>query len=296
MKDFFKYLTPSDENKNWGLYMNVVGTTRVPPIAEYPSREHPNGYYFSWKNGRILHEYQINYITEGYGVLETSYGRFQIKPGTIMVTFPGVWHRYRPKLSTGWVENYIGVQGNIADKIFSHPFLDPKIPLLTCGLKENIIDCYQQVFDLAQKEKPGFQMIASGIVIKLVGSLISYIKNKEFKGKAIEDKIEKCRFYIRQNMSEEIDFKKLAKDIGISYSYFRKMFKNFTDVSPAQYQLHLRIIRAKELLIGTSKSIKEISFETGFQSIYYFSRIFKEKTGLTPSELRKITFPEIINK
>lgn len=47
-------------------------------------------------------------------------------------------------------------------------------------------------------------------------------------------------------------------------------------------------MRAKELLISSNLTIKEISYELGFQSIFYFSRIFKEKTGMNPSELRKI--------
>jgi transcriptional regulator GlxA family with amidase domain len=65
------------------------------------------------------------------------------------------------------------------------------------------------------------------------------------------------------------------------------MFKKYTGISPGQYHLQLRLIRAKELLISTDQSIKEISYDLGFQSIYYFSRIFKNKLGVSPSEIRK---------
>ena len=47
------------------------------------------------------------------------------------------------------------------------------------------------------------------------------------------------------------------------------------------------MMRAKELLAATDKSIKEISFELGFQSIYYFSNMFKKKEGINPSAFRK---------
>ena len=47
------------------------------------------------------------------------------------------------------------------------------------------------------------------------------------------------------------------------------------------------ITRAKELLISTDKSIKEISLELGFQTIHYFSLLFKKKVGMTPTEFRK---------
>jgi AraC-like DNA-binding protein len=63
--------------------------------------------------------------------------------------------------------------------------------------------------------------------------------------------------------------------------------KNFTGISPRQYFLQLKVMRARELLITTDQSIKEISYQLGFDSIYYFSRFFKQKTGMSPSEFRK---------
>jgi AraC-like DNA-binding protein len=65
------------------------------------------------------------------------------------------------------------------------------------------------------------------------------------------------------------------------------MFKKYTGVPPVQYHLDLKILRAKEMLLYTDKSVKEISYDLGFQSIYYFSRIFKNKLGVSPSEIRK---------
>ena len=65
MEEFSKYLTPGDDDKDWGLYLNVAGKTIIPPGTIYPSKSHPSGYYFTWDIGRILHEYQIVYITEG---------------------------------------------------------------------------------------------------------------------------------------------------------------------------------------------------------------------------------------
>jgi AraC-like DNA-binding protein len=65
------------------------------------------------------------------------------------------------------------------------------------------------------------------------------------------------------------------------------MFKKYTGVPPVQYHMDLKVLRAKEMLLYSEKSIKEISYELGFQSIYYFSRVFKNKLGFSPSEFRK---------
>ena len=72
MEDYFKYLTHNREDINWGLFLNVAGAATIHAGNPYPPTGHPKGYHFNWTNGRILQEYQVNYITEGEGVLETA--------------------------------------------------------------------------------------------------------------------------------------------------------------------------------------------------------------------------------
>ena len=283
----FKYLTVGEEDANWGLFLNVAGSSTIERESFYPPIKHPSGYHFNWRDGRVLHEYQINYITKGAGVLENKYGKFSVKQGSVLFTFPGVWHRYKPLTEIGWTENYIGFEGKIAWELFNHPRLTPKQPVLQIGIKEELLDTYLKIFDLVEKEQPGFQQIASGMVMKLLGYIISFDKQRGFAGKRIAKVIEEARFMIRQNVETEIDLEKMAEQLNIGYSYFRQMFKKYTGVSPGQYHLQLRIIRAKELLISTDKSIKEISYDLGFQSIYYFSNMFKKKEGMNPSSFRK---------
>lgn len=287
MKRQFKYLTISDEDLEWGIQLTVAGSARIGPNTVYPPGEHPSEYNFNWNNGRILHEYQLNYISEGAGVFESKQGRFQVREGSLMVIRPNEWHRYRPLNKTGWVENYVGFKGEIADHFFRHPLFSEKQTVLHPGIKEEIIDTYLKITDLVEKEAPGYQQIASGMVVKLLGYVISFEKQKGFSGKTIAKVIEEIRFYMRQNIDREIDMEKLAQQHQVGYSYFRKMFKKYTGVSPGQYHLQLRIMRAKELLAGTDRSIKEICLELGFQTIHYFSLIFKKKTGMSPSEFRK---------
>ncbi len=287
MKEYFKYLTTSEDDINWGLYLNVAGTAKIKPGTLYPPKAHPSEYYFDWDTGRILHEYQLNYISEGTGIFENEHEKFQVKPGSLILIFPNQWHRYRPVKKTGWVENYVGFKGRIADELLKNQTFSRTQPVIQCGIKEEIIDTYMKINDLVDKERPGFQQIASAMVVKLLGYIVSFEKQKGFSGKQIAKVIEEVRFQMRQNTEMEFDLIELAHQHNVGYSYFRKMFKKYTGVSPGQYHLQLRIIRAKELLISTDKSIKEISLELGFQTIHYFSLLFKKKVGMTPTEFRK---------
>lgn len=296
MEDFFKYLTPGEDDISWGLYLNVVGKSIIKAGLSYPSRSHPSGYFFNWEKGRILHEYQIVYISEGDGIFEDESGVFPIKSGSLLILQPGKWHRYKPEPCTGWTENYVGFNGLMANLMFSNPHLSLIKPVVNIGSREEFIDTYYKIFRFAQAEKPGFQQITAGMVMKLLGYLISIEKRLDFTEKRIEKIIEKACFLIRENIEKEIDFKKYAEENSIAYSYFRRMFKMYTGLPPAKYHLDLKIIRSRELLLSTDKIIKEICNEVGFDSLFYFSRLFKNKTGISPSRYRTAALNQKGNK
>ncbi len=279
-------MSVSEEDQAWGLYLNVAGKSKIAPGVLYPSPIHPSGYYFTWQNGRTLNEYQINYITEGAGILENERGKFMVKAGCLMIIRKDEWHRYHPVKSEGWVENFIGFDG-----MFAHHFLHENQILqgqsvIHCGVHEHFIDTYYKIFELAKNEDPGNQHIAAALIIKLLGHIVAWEKQRNFSGKPIEKVIQQARFYMRENIEHEVNLEKLAMDNNLAYSYFRKMFKKYTGISPHQYHLDLKMMRAKELILTSDKSIKEISYELDFQSIHYFSRLFKKKMGQNPSELR----------
>ena len=286
-QDFFKYLNPGEEDKKWGIYLNVAGKATIVPNTTYPSPEHPTGYYFSWKKGRILDEYQLVYITEGAGVLENQEGSFNIKAGNMLLIRPGEHHRYRPEVKTGWVENYIGFKGFLADHLYGQAFFLQTQPAFFCGIRESFLDIYYHIFRLVQEEKPGFQQIVSGLILQLLGKMVAHQKQGDFSGKAIESIIQKARLQMRENVEINIDLQDLASQHHVSYANFRKMFKKYTGMSPRQYHLELKLMRAKELILTSTKSIKEISQELHFESIHYFSRYFKKKLGYSPTQLRK---------
>lgn len=99
--------------------------------------------------------------------------------------------------------------------------------------------------------------------------------------------VNKARLRIREALESSLTIQQIAKELGVSYSNFRKLFKEYTGLSPATYQQGLKLQRAKELLSTTDMSIKEIAYQLNFDSPDYFSAKFKIKTGRKPSEMRK---------
>ena len=107
---------------------------------------------------------------------------------------------------------------------------------------------------------------------------------------AVEDdsrRILKVKSFIAQNYMDELRLKQLADIAGMSSSDFSRFFKLHTGRNPSEYIIDIRLGYAARLLVDTSRSISEISFECGFNNLSNFNRIFKRKKGCSPSEFRE---------
>jgi AraC-like DNA-binding protein len=284
MDGYFKYLTRNPADEQWGLYLTVAGTAQIFPGEQYPPQGHPTGYHFTWEDGRVLHEYQINYITEGEGILETRDHEYPIQEGSILLIKPNNWHRYKPVSEKGWKEHYIGFDGNYARQLFQNDFYVDCPPVLNIGFHEKLMQSFQDILTAVKEERPSYQQVSSGLILFMLGTLLSLKKNEDLITRGIEEKISKACLYIRENLSSNFRIEELARHVDCSYSLFRQSFKKYTGLSPLQYHLSLRVQQSIYLLTNTRMSIKEISFSLGFYSVFYFSKLIKEKTGKNPSE------------
>jgi AraC-like DNA-binding protein len=283
-----KYLVATQQDSLWGLTVSTVGYEEITPGDSYPTRGHADGYYFNVEKGRMLNEYQLLYITEGEGVFSSQHvSNVHIKAGDLFLLFPGEWHSYNPIRSSGWKSYWIGFRGKNVDDRVKAGFLSPDKPIYYVGFCADIIRLYEEAYKTAQEEAAYFQQTLAGIVNHLVGLMYSLERNK-ILGKDHEhvDMVNRARLLIRQSLETDLTIQQIAEEMGVSYSNFRKLFKEYTGISPALYQQDLRLQRAKELLSITELSIKEIAYQLCFESPDYFSSKFKIKTGLTPSQFR----------
>ena len=167
-------------------------------------------------------------------------------------------------------------------------FLSPKKPVYHVGYSSDIVTLYKNAYTAAQEEAAYTQQVLAGIVNHLIGVMYSLERNIELKtrSQAQFEMINKARLRIRESLESTLTIQQVAEDMSMSYSNFRKLFKEYTGLSPATYQQDLRIQRAKEMLTTTDMSIKEIAYRLDFDSPDYFSSKFKAKTGRKPTEFR----------
>lgn len=285
-----KYLMSNDRDMLWGMVVTTAGYQNIPPQAEYPSRNHSARYLFSTEKGRILNEYQLVYITRGRGQFVSARQKeCEIREGDMFLLFPGEWHSYRPDPQTGWHESWVGFTGPDIEKRVASRFFVREKAVFSVGIHEEICRLYRWAATVARQQGTGHQQILAGIVNLLLGFAYSEDRQMAFRDKNIDGQIAKAKILMQEHIEQNIPGEAIARQIGMGYSWFRRIFKEYTGFAPKQYMQELKISKSKELLTNSGMSCRQIACAVGFETPSYFNIVFKKKTGMTPSKYREFT-------
>lgn len=286
--DYLKYLTISPVDEDWGIVATTVGKQNIAPQSAYPIQEHPSAYLFKPHSGRILYEYQLVYIHAGRGYFEsTNIKRQIVNAGTVILLFPGEWHNYSPDPDIGWEEYWIGFKGKDMDEKVEKHFFSPKEALIQTGVSDEFVAIYEACMKIAEQERNGYQQLVSGMTQHLLG-MVRY-KSRNFRLQPTNDDkiIQTACQMIKERISHQLTPEEIAQNLGVSYSWFRKHFKQMMGVSPTQYLIQQLISKAKALLAVHGHTISDVAYLLGFDDVGQFSTLFKKKTGITPGMFRK---------
>lgn len=281
---FFRYLPISPDDRAWGLFVPTAGYSWTPAHSpDYPLESHPSAYHFQWQQGRILQEFQLLYIIRGAGIFESATtGPLPIKAGDVFLLFPGVWHRYAPDPETGWDEYWIGFDGDVPRRLVRKSTISPKSPVFSPGLGRSWHELFTRAIEVLELETAGYHQILAGLTFEMLTRLHAQDRVEKLGNTRDNAVVRKAKYLIMERLKEKIDWEELARDLHVSYSSLRHAFQQHTGFSPYQYQLQLRLNKAKILLNSTPQSVKEIARQIGFDCPYHFSNLFKRKTALSP--------------
>ena len=286
MSTRFKYFPPDSTTKKWGIYLCDVGWQQTSLEEDYPIKKHPDGYYYTWEAGRRLAEYQLGLVFSGKGVVEFERGKpIPLTSGMLFLLAPGVWHRCKPDDTTGWGTLWIGFNGKNAAAIVDSIFHKDGCAVMSIARAKEFK--YAAMRFIAKVFKYGETRPFS--IIGDLTSLLGHLADGEFDDRDSPtgaSLIRNAQHEIARRYSEVIDFKALAESLGTSYDAFRHRFAVEIGMSPLQFQLSERLRTAKNLVANSNMPMQEIARQTGFSSAAYFTRFFKNATGMPPQEYR----------
>ena len=147
-------------------------------------------------------------------------------------------------------------------------------------------EIYRLFSSTKMEEKDLINIYLQGVLDHMLkGKVLDVSKTKSHTDETVNRAVE----LINNNIFvKKYSVQELADEMGISTSYLTRIFNQKLGMAPLRYINEMKINRSKELMLGTSKTIKQISADLFFSDPMYFSRTFSEFEGVSPKLYRKL--------
>lgn len=260
----------SIESSESPLVVNIAGCINTPYDHQNLNKIGRNDYY-------------LIYVIKGILKGKNPDGEATIKAGELVVMPPKKWYCidcYADETVYFFCVHFTGSQAEEKLKKYGISVF----PSVNKPSADNQVQKrFKSIFDAFLQEDEYLSEELSCLLERLFVEIARGIKNK----KSEKTPLSKSVRYINEYYTTEIRTTNLAKMENMCMTAYNKAFKNQFGKSPVNYIISLRMQLAIELLETSDISIKEISFMCGYDDFNYFTRLFKQYVGKTPSEYRK---------
>lgn len=238
--------------------------------------------------------YSLVFITRGKGIFWDSLTKLErsVQQGDLLCLFPGVAHWYVPAEGTTWDEINMEFSDPVFDVWSGRGMLDPHEPIRhlarpddTKSIARWLEDFNRVVYPMARRGlfEPTFDDV--GRALRLIAKLCGTWQTQACESD-VEWAVKARQDLLKWPLRKELDLKPLAASFALGEQAYRKKFKRLCGVSPFVFHTRHQVEEACYQLISTNASIKEIGYNVGYGSLFYFSRRFKQITGISPAQYR----------
>ncbi len=230
--------------------------------------------------------YDFLYIADGGGIYKTNNTTREIKVGYFIIIRPNEKIEFTPSIGKQTSFFHISVSCIQYTLFLEKIDLFQKSNIANIGQNVIIENIFNNMIQLLKDNKKGTQAVLNtSLLLALSIANYKFLNCHEKEDPTIE-KINTAVEILRNDITAKISPEEVAERIGISYSLFRRIFKENMGTSPAQYQMDIRLKKAHELLTTTNYSIAKIAENLGFSDTAQFSTFFRKRQNMTPREYR----------
>ena len=229
--------------------------------------------------------YILAYATEGQAHYYFNNNHYVVNKGDLLFFSKGLVHSASSSLLNPW-----GFSSVAFDLYFLNPNGQDKLlsiadTIITFNSYE-LSSLFSELNRIWIGKNPGYMIRCRSIIMNILYLMIQKM-DSSFNNIPHFHAIKDILNMIQENYQKNFSIEELTQYSGLSPSYFRRLFKKATGLTPLQYQNYIKINKAKDLLLSGECNVSEAAFSVGFDNVHYFSRIFKKIAGVNPSHYLK---------
>ena len=230
--------------------------------------------------------YMIHYILDGKGIYRVNGKTYHLEKNQGFLIEPNSLIYYEADIESPWQYTWIGFNGTKAQDYLNRTTLSSDNPIFSFPENSNLLDSMNSIVSSSKAASNRNLIILSKIYEFLYLLSENFPNHEVIVTERPKTYIEEALLFIHQNYADSITIKDIATHICIDRSYLHRLFKKFTNKSPQEYLLSLRMEKAASLLTSSSFKISDISRSIGYTDALLFSKTFKKSKGLCPSDFR----------
>jgi len=230
--------------------------------------------------------HMIHFVLKGKGEVHINEHIFHLNAGDAFLIPAGKVSYYEASKEDPWCYTWINFMG-INSQMYLYQLLTSNDDIYIIHSLDTMKykNCIFDIFSiLGTPTSQYFQ--ANGILYKIMAMLFQDIEFQESSWDK-NSVIDEVKFYLDINYAEKIKLQDVAKAYGIHPNYLTRIFHEKYGASPKQYLMDLKLKKAGRLLATTKLNISIIASSLGFDDQLSFSKYFKKKFGVSPSEYRR---------
>ena len=221
----------------------------------------------------------IEYVEQGTGTVQVNNKVFHPVEGDSYFIYQGQKHHYYSDKENPWKKYFINLSGSLIESFTEGYRIKDIYHFQGLNLKKELCEIIELSKNPENDSTEEIICILNTIFIKMH----NHIKEKSSASQIAEE----MKNYLSIHSSGKFKIEDLCRHISKSESQTIRIFKNAYGITPYAYVLNKKISLAKNMLLNTNLSVKEIAYKLCFADEYYFSNIFKSKTGMSPTRFRK---------
>ncbi len=231
-------------------------------------------------------DYQLIYLRRGRGIFDLGHMQ-EAEEGSCLLYAPGQPQYYFFNTDPPAELYYIHFSGAAATLLLESAQLESQTVYQT-GPGETLGARFEKIIQELQAKPPLYRQICAARLMELIATVSRRIQIHQSSIPASTyHRLAAVMESMHRDYAKAISVCQYAQQCGLSKFYFSHCFHRITGDSPISYRNKIRIEKAKELLEENLLSISEIAVQTGFESSSYFSKFFKQQTGMSPATYQR---------